>query len=55
MKEIFVGPRRGIATSDFVYPKTREQRPVDFERRLQFNIALVRLRAQDPSIHSPMN
>jgi hypothetical protein len=27
---------------------------VDFERRLQFNIALVRLAAQDPSIHKLM-
>ena len=44
----------GIATSDFVYPKTRGQRPVDFERRLQFNTALVRLGAQDPSIHKLM-
>jgi len=44
----------GIATSDFVYPKTRGHRPVDFERRLQFNIALVRLGAQDPSIHKLM-
>jgi 2-polyprenyl-6-methoxyphenol hydroxylase-like FAD-dependent oxidoreductase len=44
----------GIATSDFIYPKTRGQRPSDFERRIQFNIALVRLGAQDPSIHKLM-
>ena len=56
MKETFVRTARagGIATSDFVYPKTRGQRPVDFERRLQFIIALVRLGAQDPSIHKLM-
>jgi 2-polyprenyl-6-methoxyphenol hydroxylase-like FAD-dependent oxidoreductase len=41
----------GVANSDFIYPKTRGQRPLDFERRLQFNSALVRLAAQDPSIH----
>jgi 2-polyprenyl-6-methoxyphenol hydroxylase-like FAD-dependent oxidoreductase len=44
----------GVATSDFIYPKTRGQRPVDFERRLQFNIALVRLGAQDSSVHKLM-
>jgi 2-polyprenyl-6-methoxyphenol hydroxylase-like FAD-dependent oxidoreductase len=41
----------GIATSDFIYPRTRGQRPVDLERRLQFNIALVRLGAEDASVH----
>jgi 2-polyprenyl-6-methoxyphenol hydroxylase-like FAD-dependent oxidoreductase len=45
----------GVAKSDFIYPKTRGQRPVDFERRLQFNIALVHLAAQDPSIHKLMS
>jgi len=44
----------GIANSDFIYPKTSGQRPADFERRLQFNIALVRLGAQDHSIHKLM-
>ena len=44
----------GIANGDFIYPKTSGQRPADFERRLQFNIALVRLGAQDPSIHKLM-
>ena len=44
----------GIATSDFIYPKTRGQRPADFERRLQFNVALVRLGAEDASIHKLM-
>lgn len=44
----------GIAMSDFIYPQTRGQRPQDFERRLHFNIGLVRLGAQDPSIHKLM-
>ena len=44
----------GVATSDFIYPKTRGQRPLDLERRVQFSIALVRLGAQDPSIHKLM-
>ncbi len=44
----------GVAKSDFVYPKTRGKRPVDFERGLQFNFALIRLAARDPSIHKLM-
>jgi 2-polyprenyl-6-methoxyphenol hydroxylase-like FAD-dependent oxidoreductase len=44
----------GIATSDFIYPKTRGERPANFEQRLQFNKALVRLGAEDASIHKLM-
>jgi hypothetical protein len=44
----------GIATNDFIYPKTRGERPVDFEQRLQFNFALTRLGAEDPAIHQLM-
>jgi 2-polyprenyl-6-methoxyphenol hydroxylase-like FAD-dependent oxidoreductase len=44
----------GIAASDFVYPKTRGERPANFEQRMQFNLGLVRLGAQDPSIHKLM-
>jgi len=40
-----------IAESDFVYPKTRGQRPPDFEQRLQFQNALVKLQAEDPTVH----
>jgi 2-polyprenyl-6-methoxyphenol hydroxylase-like FAD-dependent oxidoreductase len=40
----------GIATSDFVYPKTRGERPANFEQRMQFNLGLVRLGAQDPTV-----
>ena len=44
----------GVAKNDFIYPKTRGTRPVDFERRLQLNFALTRLAAQDPSTHKLM-
>jgi 2-polyprenyl-6-methoxyphenol hydroxylase-like FAD-dependent oxidoreductase len=44
----------GTATSDFIYSKTRGERPVDFERRLQFSIGLVRLGAEDASVHKLM-
>lgn len=40
----------GIATSDFIYPKTRGERPANFEQRMQFNLGLVRLGAQDPAV-----
>jgi 2-polyprenyl-6-methoxyphenol hydroxylase-like FAD-dependent oxidoreductase len=41
----------GVATSDFIYPKTRGRRPEGFEQRLRYNIGLLRLAAEDPSIH----
>lgn len=40
----------GVATSDFIYPRTRGQRPDNFEQRMRFNMGLVRLGAQDGSI-----
>ena len=44
----------GVAMSDFVYPKTRGKRPENFEQAMQFNIGLVRLGAQDASVHKLM-
>jgi len=35
------------ATTDFVYPQTRGERPPDLEKRLQYGAALMRLAAQD--------
>jgi 2-polyprenyl-6-methoxyphenol hydroxylase-like FAD-dependent oxidoreductase len=40
-----------VAMNDFVYPKTRGQRPVDFEQRLQYGVALTRLAAEDAAVH----
>jgi hypothetical protein len=40
-----------VAMSDFVYPKTRGQRPPDFEQRTQYGIALTRLAAEDAAVH----
>ena len=34
--------------SDLVYPQTRGERPPDFERKLQYTRALMRLAAEDP-------
>jgi flavin-dependent dehydrogenase len=39
------------AMSDFVYPKTRGQRPPDFVQRMQYGIALTRLAAEDAAVH----
>jgi 2-polyprenyl-6-methoxyphenol hydroxylase-like FAD-dependent oxidoreductase len=40
-----------VAENDFIYPQTRGERPADFERRIQYGIALMRLAAEDPSVH----
>jgi 2-polyprenyl-6-methoxyphenol hydroxylase-like FAD-dependent oxidoreductase len=40
-----------VAMNDFVYPKTRGQRPPDFGQRMQYGIALTRLAAEDPAVH----
>jgi 2-polyprenyl-6-methoxyphenol hydroxylase-like FAD-dependent oxidoreductase len=40
-----------VAMSDFVYPKTRGQRPPDFGQRMQYGIALTRLAAEDAAVH----
>jgi hypothetical protein len=36
-----------VAMADLVYPQTRGERPPDFEKRLQFTRALMRLAAED--------
>ncbi len=41
----------GVAQSDFVYPTTRGARPTEFEKRMQYNIGLTRLAAQDFEVH----
>jgi 2-polyprenyl-6-methoxyphenol hydroxylase-like FAD-dependent oxidoreductase len=40
-----------VAMLDFVFPETRGQRPADFEMTLKFGIALIRLAAEDPTVH----
>jgi 2-polyprenyl-6-methoxyphenol hydroxylase-like FAD-dependent oxidoreductase len=39
------------ATTDFVYPKTRGDCPPDFQRRMQYGLALTRLAAEDAKVH----
>ena len=40
-----------VATFDFIHPATRGQRPADFDSRVQFAGALLRLAAEDPDVH----
>jgi 2-polyprenyl-6-methoxyphenol hydroxylase-like FAD-dependent oxidoreductase len=50
IQEVLAAPW-AVAMSDFVYPKTRGQRPADFEQRLQYGVALTRLAAEDAAVH----
>jgi 2-polyprenyl-6-methoxyphenol hydroxylase-like FAD-dependent oxidoreductase len=36
---------------DFVYPKTRGERPADLEKRLQYGAGLNLIAAEDPAVH----
>jgi 2-polyprenyl-6-methoxyphenol hydroxylase-like FAD-dependent oxidoreductase len=40
-----------VAMNDFVYPKTRGQRPPDLGQRIQYGIALTRLASEDAAVH----
>ena len=40
-----------VATFDFVHPATRGQRPADFETRIKFAAAFMKLAADDPDFH----
>lgn len=44
-----------VAESDFIFEKTRGQRPNDFCLRLNFNAALQRLAAEDAAVHRIMS
>ena len=40
-----------VSTFDFIHPATRGQRPPDFESRVQFAGALMKLAAEDSAVH----
>ena len=44
-----------MAESDFIYEKTRGQRPHDFRERMNFNAALQRLASEDATVHQVMS
>ncbi|MDU1493639.1 MULTISPECIES: FAD-dependent oxidoreductase [Bradyrhizobium] len=41
----------GVAESDFMYAKTRGERPVDFQQRLKFGSMLQRVAIEDAAVH----
>jgi hypothetical protein len=43
------------AESDFIYQKTRGQRPHDLSERMNFNAALQRLASEDAAVHRIMS
>ena len=42
------------AENDFIYAKTRGQRPPDFQRRLKYGSALQQIAAEDAAVHRIM-
>jgi hypothetical protein len=44
-----------VAESDFIYEKTRGQRPNDFHQRVKFGSALQRIAAEDARVHQIMS
>ena len=44
-------PWAQAAVPDFIHPKTRGERPADFEQSLKTGMALTKLAARDPAVH----
>ena len=44
-----------MTESDYIYEKTRGQRPNDFHQRLKLNLALQRVAAEDATVHQIMS
>ena len=47
-------PWLSAAIPDFVHPDTRGERPADLEQMLKFGLALTKLAARDPAVHTLM-
>jgi hypothetical protein len=45
-------PWAAAAIPDFVHPDTRGERPANFEQTLKFGLALGKLAARDPAVHT---
>jgi 2-polyprenyl-6-methoxyphenol hydroxylase-like FAD-dependent oxidoreductase len=48
---IIEAPWAMAAIPDFLHPRTRGERPPNFEQRIKFALALTKLAARDPAIH----
>ena len=51
----FLAAPWAVTESDFIYEKTRGQRPHDFHERLKFNLALQRVASEDATVHQIMS
>jgi 2-polyprenyl-6-methoxyphenol hydroxylase-like FAD-dependent oxidoreductase len=51
----FLAAPWATAESDFIFERTRGQRPKDFDERLNFNSALLRLASEDATVHQIMS
>jgi 2-polyprenyl-6-methoxyphenol hydroxylase-like FAD-dependent oxidoreductase len=51
----FLAAPWAVAESDFIYEKTRGQRPNDFHQRLKFGFALQQVAAEDATVHQIMS
>jgi 2-polyprenyl-6-methoxyphenol hydroxylase-like FAD-dependent oxidoreductase len=48
---IIEAPWAMAAIPDFLHPKTRGERPPNFEQTIKFGLALTKLAARDPAVH----
>jgi hypothetical protein len=51
----FLAAPWATAESDFIFERTRGQCPNDFDARLNFNFALLRLASEDATVHQIMS
>jgi 2-polyprenyl-6-methoxyphenol hydroxylase-like FAD-dependent oxidoreductase len=51
----FLAAPWAMTESDYIYEKTRGQRPNDFHQRLKFNLGLQRVAADDATVHQIMS
>ncbi|GEP57649.1 hypothetical protein RSO01_48150 [Reyranella soli] len=51
----FLAAPWAAAENDFIYEKTRGQRPRDFYQRSKFSFALQRVAAEDATVHQIMS
>jgi 2-polyprenyl-6-methoxyphenol hydroxylase-like FAD-dependent oxidoreductase len=54
VQALIEAPWAMAAVPDFVHPETRGERPPDFEITLKYGLALTRLAARDPAVHTLM-
>ena len=54
IQEVLAAPW-SVAENDFIYPKTRGECPANFQQRLEYSGALLKVAAGDANVHSIMN